>query len=453
MIFANMFYKTHRTPLSKLRQHQSQQLPVTLTSNPPDWSVDEHADLLSRDKAKVKEAVRRYLSGRVRNDWVFNWPPIHTKEPQPAGGIQQQLETTAPREPASIQDEPNDDDGYQVDEEPDSAEEVNMDGDDDDAQSVYSVMSADPARYKTRTEWDSDAPVNEPNPSPTPGAHEQQEVDLQVAQVERGAQKRREIRKEMEWNEGLACFEARRNAWTQARTVRLRVKPETPQSPSSQRSSRRFFFRHSISSASSQGTNSQSGTSTVPSEGSPPKDTEKESGKHLDKASTSSASAGTPVSFYPVETIVPVPPPILPPNNPLRASITTGNYLQLYDKLIVNSMQPSCPVNLSDMIGACVAGWKRDGEWPPRPSLPVDSSFNPSGISHRKKRASIADTNDNSAHPGRRLSLTGFLSRDKDTESRTGKGVRQSLQKAFGLASPIPPHLDTPVTAERRPHR
>ncbi|KAL6852878.1 hypothetical protein ACO1O0_007426 [Amphichorda felina] len=450
-----MFYKNHRTSLSlsKLRQQPpAQQLPT----NPPDWSSDDHADLLSRDKTKVKDAIRRYLSEKVRNDWVFNWPPIPAGELAPAAAdVQQEPETLEQRDHANIQDEPNDDAGYQVDEESDPAEDLEMgdNDEDDDAQSVYSIMTADPAHYKPRIDWDSDAPVEEPTTNRATGTQDQQEgIDPQVLRLKRRAQKRRELREEIEWNEGLACFEARRNAWTHARTVRLRAKPETPQSPSSQRSSRRFFFRR-LSSTSSQGANSQSGASAVLSEVSPHREAEKEPSKHHDKASSSTGSADASVELCPVETIVPVPPPILPPSNPLRASITFGNYLQLYDKLIVHNLQPACPINLSDMIGACVAGWKRDGEWPPRSTLPVDPIFNAHNAARNKKRAAAVNTNDKPAHHGRRLSLTGFLSRDKDTESRTGKGVRQSLQKAFGLGSPMHPHMDAPVAPEKTAHR
>ncbi|KFH48219.1 hypothetical protein ACRE_008120 [Hapsidospora chrysogenum ATCC 11550] len=442
-----MFYKSHRTPLSKkLRPHHSHEVHDTPPTNAaPNWSSDEYAELVSRDKTKVKDAVRRYLSGKVRNDWVFHWPPVAVEDRPPTAQVESQPETLAPRDPANIQDEPNDEAGYQVDGDSDIAEEVAIDedGDGHDTQSVYSVMSADPIHYKLRKDWDSDVPTDEPlhnGRSDSPG---QGDVDPQIAQLERRAERRRQVREEMEWNEGLACFEARRNAWTQARTVRLRVKTETPQTASSQRPTRRFFFRRSTSSASSsQGTNSQSGASTVTVEGSPHGDSEKDPNKNHDKSSTSTASHASDVSCYPVETIVPAPPPILPPNNPLRATITSNNYLQLYDKLIINSLQPSCPVNLSDMIGACVAGWMRDGEWPPRPAVPIDATFASGGIARKKRRASIVNNNNNNnpTPGGRRLSLTKLLSRDKDTESQTGKGVRQSLQLAFGLGSSRPPH-------------
>jgi hypothetical protein len=46
-------------------------------------------------------------------------------------------------------------------------------------------------------------------------------------------------------------------------------------------------------------------------------------------------------------------------------------YSSLYDKVVVQSLQPSCPVNLADMMRACVVGWKRDGEWPPKSNYPA----------------------------------------------------------------------------------
>lgn len=32
------------------------------------------------------------------------------------------------------------------------------------------------------------------------------------------------------------------------------------------------------------------------------------------------------------------------------------------------------PINLSDMVGALVQGWKADGEWPPQSGLPEAES-------------------------------------------------------------------------------
>lgn len=421
--------------------------------------TEDHADLLSRDKGKVKEAVKRYLATKVRNDWEFQWPPsvaATTKEQGDRGEAgagddapSPRLETPRLGSPAQVQDELSDDEGYQndgtSDDEPSEEDYDDGNNSNHDAVSVYSVVSEDPTHYRALLEWDSDAPVEHET---TPSTEHSGGVGYSSAEpeskLERQARKRREIRKEMEYNDGLACFEARRAAWTQARTVRVRVKPENP-TPSSAHSPRRFFFRRSYSNTvASQDARSMSAPSAASSsDGTAEKAIEggsrdKESGhKHLKKDSTSQSSQHSDVGLYPVETIVPVSAPILPPTNPLRASIQPSHYLQLYDKLIVNSLTPSCPINLSDMLSACVAGWKRDGEWPPRPALPVDPAFAAyGGAVRKKKRASFGAPLDHAnTSSGRRLSLTGLLSRDKDGDSRSTKSVRQSLQKAFGLGA------------------
>ena len=449
-----MFYKNHRSPLSKLRQPHG--LPTTAS---PDWSGDEYADLLSRDKNKMKDAIKRYLSSKVRNDWTFTWPPPvdanaeSNSPPANAPAADPVPESLDSSEAAPVQDEPNDDAGYQVDDDSEGEDSYSNAAEDEDAQSIYSLVSLDPALHRIREDWDSDIPTDEPMPYGHRRSTSGGLPDATLSKDEQRASKRRDLRKEMEWNEGLACFEARRNAWTQARLARVRPKPETPQAASSPRS-RRFFFRRSISStASSQGARSRSGsvgTGLAP-ETSPTRETDKESCKQQDKASTSSASADSAVISYPVETLIPTAPPILPPNNPLRASINSGSYLGLYDKLIVNNMQPACPINLSDMIGACVAGWKRDGEWPVRPPVPINSTLTASNAAH-KKRASVAGGTDHTSTAARRMSLTGLLtSRDRDADLRAGKGVRHSIQKVFGMGSPpMSSHrLDAPAATER----
>jgi hypothetical protein len=97
-------------------------------------------------------------------------------------------------------------------------------------------------------------------------------------------------------------------------------------------------------------------------------------------------------------------------------------YGSLYDKVVVQNMQPSCPVNLSDMLRACVVGWKRDGEWPPKSSYPAPaSSQTPAAtvIAMRQRKAqqqrskNAATTASASAAGNgsgtRRLSLVGFF--------------------------------------------
>lgn len=65
-------------------------------------------------------------------------------------------------------------------------------------------------------------------------------------------------------------------------------------------------------------------------------------------------------------TLVPVPPPLVPRSNAVRAAITPAAYPSIYSKIVVQGLAPTIPVNLGDVVRAMVEGWKRDGEWPPK---------------------------------------------------------------------------------------
>ncbi|RGP64178.1 hypothetical protein FLONG3_9616 [Fusarium longipes] len=434
MIFSDI-YKSPRSPIAKLRHH-SVQLPTPLPDNTPDWYDDEHADLLSKDKTKQKEAVRRYLDAKIKNDWDFSWPSRVVEPPPVEGDIAvvntasespdtvetASLDVTEPTNP--IQDETREDDGYQVDD-PESSDN----GDNSDAESTYSTVSEDPVRFRTRLDWTSDLSDDddEPGPSRSPFRFDNPNnvgpIVQSTVQAKR-AKRRRAVRKEMEWNEGLACFEARRNAWTGARTVRIRAKPVTPPAVSPL-SPRRFFFRRSMSTSPP--------SSTIAS-ALPPQVSDASDGSSLAKsdelrnARSKDTTPSTPPDSrnYPVEVILPLAPPLLPPNNPLRASITPSVYLSLYDKVIIHSLQPSCPINLSDMLRACVTGWKRDGEWPPRPTMPP-----PAPAAKKKKPKKTPTQPENTSNAVRRMSF-GLLGRDKD-DTTGGKGIRRSLVRALGI--------------------
>lgn len=158
----------------------------------------------------------------------------------------------------------------------------------------------------------------------------------------------------------------------------------------------------------------------------------------------------------------------------MRSSIIPSMYPSLYDKLVVQGLQPACPVNLSDMIRACVVGWKRDGEWPPRsmypPPVAVPSAAELAAIRQRKaaqqkkieaQRRKEAARDAGAANAGvgatvRRLSL-GFLGggggggtgkpaekvmsneekgQGSNSDESAGKGgFRRSLQRVLSLGS------------------
>ncbi|KAH6949821.1 hypothetical protein DER45DRAFT_82407 [Fusarium avenaceum] len=432
MIFSDI-YKSPRSPIAKLRHH-SVQLPNPLPANTPDWYDDDHSDLLSKDKVKQKEAVRRYLEAKVKNDWDFSWPSRVVDPPPAEGDVTvvnttsespdgihpvTSLDATEPAKPA--QDETREDGGYQVD---DSSE----DEDGSDAESTYSTVSEDPIRFRARLDWTSDLSDDDDEPvvSRSPFRFDNPNnvgSTIQAAVHTKRAKRRRAVRKEMEWNEGLACFEARRTAWTGARTVRVRAKPATPPAVSPL-SPRRFFFRRSMSTSPPSSTIA----SALPPQVSDASDNSSLArSDELRNARSKDTTPSTPSDSrnYPIEVLLPLAPPLLPPNNPLRASITPSVYLSLYDKVIIHSLQPSCPINLSDMLRACVTGWKRDGEWPPRPTMA------PTPVAKKKKPKKASNPSDNSGSTVRRMSF-GLLGRDKD-DTTGGKGIRRSLVRAFGI--------------------
>ena len=64
--------------------------------------------------------------------------------------------------------------------------------------------------------------------------------------------------------------------------------------------------------------------------------------------------------------LCPLPEPLIPSTNPVRASINPAIYPSIYSRVVVQSTTPNIPINLADMTSALVEGWKMDGEWPPR---------------------------------------------------------------------------------------
>ncbi|KAI0456076.1 hypothetical protein F5B21DRAFT_170522 [Xylaria acuta] len=430
MLFSDL-YKSTKLPLSRLRQHSQQPA-----------SRDYDPDLVSKDKTKQKEAVRRFLAERIRNDWVFNWLPASDGgdvEKPVSEDIIERVEPLQAQQPAisKVEEivEPAlgvDDDGYHCD-------------DDYDVASIYSTISEDLAHFCPRAEWLSDLSDEDNNEMASPLAYRFETPDavgstVKATELARSAKRRRVARAEMEWNSGLACFSARRDAWTSAKVVRVRPKPieSTPTSPATKRLS---FWRLSGSSSPSSPTDSppESTVGTAPL--SP-------SGTRTSGDTTALSSVDTEPkelrakedsSQYPVQTLLPIPPPLLPAANPMRASITPASYAAIYDKIIVHALTPACPVNLADVLRACVVGWKRDGEWPPRPiEVPpvVAVRKNKRKDSNTEKRASI----------GRRLSFN-FLGRrlsagsDPNAASTSptkddvgaAKGVKRSLQRVLGL--------------------
>lgn len=420
MLFSDL-YKSTRSPLARLRQQSGVS---------PDADFD--ADLVSKDKVKNKEAVKRYLAEKIRNDWEFKWPRPSSAAQAPSGaGTTDSAPDNATEGDAETSAEaPSHDHEDPVAENLDDSED---DDDNDDAVSTYSTVSEDAAHFKPRLEWWSDwsdddaAAMSSAYRFDTPDAVG---PTVQATAEAKRAKRRRAVREEESWNSGLACFNARRDAWTNAKTVRVKPKaPSTPTTPMSPSARRLSFFRFVSASPPVS-----PGQSLSP-------ETTRTSGDTTAVTSSdgdSKEQPRVPASRCTVETLLPLAPPLLPPANPMRASITPAAYPNLYDRIIVHSLTPACPVNLADVLRSCVVGWKRDGEWPPRQAevpMPV--------VAVRKKKAS-KPAHSRQSSTGRRLSL-GFLGRRESTagdaqpgdpaaeDGAAGKGIRRSIQRVLGL--------------------
>lgn len=128
----------------------------------------------------------------------------------------------------------------------------------------------------------------------------------------------------MSWNEGLATYTRRRDAWTGARVSSPETSLDSSEYPNGGPATPKHGVLSTPLNAPSQEIDSES----------PP--------------------------------LLPLPPPLIPLSNPIRAAITPGIYKPLYSKHVVRGITPIVPINLSDMVGALVQGWKDDGEWPPK---------------------------------------------------------------------------------------
>ena len=130
--------------------------------------------------------------------------------------------------------------------------------------------------------------------------------------------RKRRLREEMEWNEGLRTYVERRDAWAGAKK-----RPTTP--PPAFKSP----FESPYSTARPPTNNS---TSLPPSP----------------------------------RTFIPIALPVLPPDHPIRSAVQPAVYPQIYSAIVIKGLVPTVPVNLQDLINSLVAGWKKDGEWPPK---------------------------------------------------------------------------------------
>ncbi|KAF2866120.1 hypothetical protein BDV95DRAFT_584933 [Massariosphaeria phaeospora] len=228
-------------------------------------------------------AARRFLDDRVRTDW--SWPD----EPAPWD---------------------SDDDGGVR-----GARELRE-------RYYASSESASDAAADAAAEVPAPAPAVDPYKFDSP---ESIGDALETTLQGRNRSRQQAVEAEMGWNEGLACYVQRRDAWTGAAAVR-NCRAHRPAT-------------------------------------SPPSDPARE-----DTPAKEASSPQPPND--PSVALVPLAPPLLP-DNPLRKAISPKAYPDIYTKIVLASRTPTVPINLGDVTKAMVQGWKDNGEWPPK-AAPLD---------------------------------------------------------------------------------
>jgi hypothetical protein len=396
------------------------------------------ADLTSKDRAKQKEAVRRLLAERVRDDWVWKWPEPernmrvfdtpgleiqHEEERRPRLSLSLLRRSRDPsREPSRSMsraaspdltaDRPHRLSLNVLRRSRDPSREPSPDlGSDRPRRMSLGLlrMSRDPSpepielEWRQRDEWISDysetEAVSQASPSlektsslshPSPFRFETPDgvgESIQRGEDEKRQRRTKRSKDEMQWNDGLRCFVERRDAWTGARHV-----PNSPTSPAMTRTR---------SDSSGDG---RSSTAIDNDEDDIQGDSDTE---------------------------VPIAPPLLPPTNAMRSSITPDNYNTIYDKVVLQQLSPSCPINLKDVVRSCVHGWKRDGEWPP-----TGTPMEPIRAKRKPRKLSVA-------------SIFG-LDRGKDEKDKEpGSPIRRGLQRLMSRGKDGGSAVQSPTTPGR----
>lgn len=217
------------------------------------------------------------------------------------------------------------------------------------------IESREPLDYRTRVDGSSDFESDGPGPKKRAGASKSTENDpykfdspdaIGKSIEDKKTKKRKLFEEEMGWNAGVRTYAKRRDAWTGA----------TNRWPGKRKRMGPGFDTGNIQKGSN---------STDVSEEWPPATTSPKK--------TSPANSMAPVEEGPGPWL-PVYPPLLPDDNPVRANITPAAYATIYSKVVIQSLTPAVPIPLTHMTQALIQGWKAEGAWPPQSNAPVASA-------------------------------------------------------------------------------
>ena len=187
----------------------------------------------------------------------------------------------------------------------------------------------------------------------------------------RRRRRRARVVAEMQWNDGLACWVRRRDAWTGA----VSLPPDDDDDDdddmlpdaAAERKGKRKRPAESSDASDEHGGADGAGDSDRDSGASSRAST-------VSRATPPAVRAPRPGSWCTAAapaTHVPVAAPLLV-TNPIRAAISPRLDAAIFEQIVLSDRAPQVPINLADMTRALVAGWRARGEWPgTRPNMAV----------------------------------------------------------------------------------
>lgn len=300
------------------------------------------------DRTETAQSAKRFLLSIVRNDWDY---PLAASEQNVTEESLKKDEILAAREPTSWQTRRE------------TQSDLDMDSDASNKYARRKRKSSDPYRFE--------------NPDA-----------IAANMTQRKLKRRKKIEVEMQWNEGLRLWDARRDAWTGAvgHGVPGRALTGLHQSESmvpEAQLAEEPLVNGSLPDSQARSTavattngDSQSGWPLPPP-------TESNGASAMLSAATT-AQTDNQIPLEPVSSTLvplsdrapteeelngpylPIYPPLFPTSHTLRSRIKPAAYPTIYSKVVLQSLTPNVPIPLTHMIGALVDGWKSEGNWPPQ---------------------------------------------------------------------------------------
>ncbi|KLJ06631.1 hypothetical protein EMPG_17870 [Blastomyces silverae] len=356
----------------------------------PSSGADRAAEKAPETRDEAIKSAKRYLLETIRDDWSYEY---QSATPTPKSELKHVCMPLQPQ--SSIQCDTSDG-GVQV-----HAREVRewreREQDSSCSESgggvgLFAGIGSGPFNLLSASPR-----MRDPYRFESPGA-------VQESVLERKRKRRKVVEEEAAWNEGLRIWIERRDAWTGARLPKAAAGSQrngsimgaTGSSEASGAGSCTNEESEDVEMASMEPTE-QGGASSQPLSSSSSRDMQ------IANARISSPpdslgnmginGAASPINTYnnvnfspnhprvpdSEEPLIPVVKPLLPITNPVRASIKPSIYPSIYSKVVIQSLTPAIPINLSDVTKALVQGWKADGEWPPKSTVaqgvPVKKRF------------------------------------------------------------------------------